>query len=202
MEGSQPTFSRMSALSLLRPRTPWGPGMWRMGMSLPSKDMAISANWFMETISSVPRFSGLSKSDIMMRRMPSTQSSTYMKERVCSPSPHTSKSTVLATAWARSRGEDRSVKSAYIPWQPASKHACQSIHPSIHPSIPGALARTHARTHAPCGRRRRGPSRGRPSRSRRARTRCGSCGWAEGYTHRSGAAESPVSPAHSTDRST
>lgn len=59
-----------------------------------SKDIAISANWFMETISSVPKLSGTSQSEFIIRRVPSTQSSTNMKLRVCSPSPHISKKSV------------------------------------------------------------------------------------------------------------
>ena len=60
VEGAHWSVWRMSVLSLLRPRTPWGPSTWRMGSDLPSKDMAMAANSFIDTISSVPRFSGSS----------------------------------------------------------------------------------------------------------------------------------------------
>ena len=78
--------------------TPCGPGMCLMGRSLPSKLMASLAKSFMLIISSVPRFSGSWQSDSMMRMEPSTQSSMNMKERVCSPSPHSSNSLVDTTA--------------------------------------------------------------------------------------------------------
>ena len=49
------------------------------------------------TISELPRLSGSLKSDLVIRRMPSTQSSMKVKLRVCLPSPHISMSTVLVS---------------------------------------------------------------------------------------------------------
>ncbi len=46
------------------------------------------------TISVLPRLSGSLQSLLVMRRMPSTQSSMKVKERVCLPSPHISNSLV------------------------------------------------------------------------------------------------------------
>jgi len=98
MLGAQPRRSLIIVLSLFLPRTPSGPGMCLRGRSLPSIDIANAANWFIESISSVPKFNGSAHSDNMIRMLPSTQSSIYMKERVCLPSPHTSNSVVEHTA--------------------------------------------------------------------------------------------------------
>jgi hypothetical protein len=45
-----------------------------------------------------PRLTGSQKSDLVRRRMPSTQSSMYVKERVWLPSPHISTSVVAVAA--------------------------------------------------------------------------------------------------------
>lgn len=63
--GAQPSFSLISVLSELRPRTPSGPGMWWMGSVLFSKLRTISAISFMLTISSLPIFTGSRKSDFV-----------------------------------------------------------------------------------------------------------------------------------------
>lgn len=63
--GAQPSFSLISVLSELRPRTPSGPGMCWMGMLLFSKLRTISAISFMLTISSLPIFTGSRKSDLV-----------------------------------------------------------------------------------------------------------------------------------------
>lgn len=63
--GAHPSFSLISVLSELRPRTPSGPGMWCMGMLLFSKLRTISAISFMLTISSLPIFTGSRKSDLV-----------------------------------------------------------------------------------------------------------------------------------------
>lgn len=63
--GAQPSFSLISVLSELRPRTPSGPGMWWMGSFLSSKPSTISAISFMLTISSLPMFTGSRKSDFV-----------------------------------------------------------------------------------------------------------------------------------------
>ena len=49
--------------------------MWRMGSFLASNSRMVSAMPFMLTISLLPRFKGSLKSDLVMRRIPSTQSS-------------------------------------------------------------------------------------------------------------------------------
>jgi len=63
--GAQPSFSFISVLSELRPRTPSGPGMWWIGIFLFSKPRIISAISFMLTISSLPIFTGSRKSDFV-----------------------------------------------------------------------------------------------------------------------------------------
>jgi hypothetical protein len=98
MVGSQPSFSRISLLSELRPRTPSGPGMCLMPFCWPSKPSTISIMPFMLTISVEPRLRGSRKSLLVMRRMPSTQSSMKVKERVCLPSPHISTSSLAVMA--------------------------------------------------------------------------------------------------------
>ena len=57
---------------------------------LPSNDIVSSAISFMLTISSEPRLIGSWQSELHRRTMPSTQSSTSIKDRVCRPSPHIS----------------------------------------------------------------------------------------------------------------
>ncbi len=59
IEGAQPSFSRMSWLSLLRPRTPSGPGMCLMDFFFSSKLMMVDIMPFIETISSEPRLRGI-----------------------------------------------------------------------------------------------------------------------------------------------
>lgn len=65
MVGAQPSFSLISVLSELRPRTPSGPGMCWIGSFLFSKLRTISAISFMLTISSLPIFTGSRKSDFV-----------------------------------------------------------------------------------------------------------------------------------------
>ena len=91
IEGSQPNTLRSRVLSLLRPRTPCGPvKLCRLTSFLPAMPDTMSTNPLMVTSSSVPRFRASRQSDAMIRVSPSTQSSTYMNERVCSPSPQIS----------------------------------------------------------------------------------------------------------------
>ena len=97
-EGAYPSFSLMRSLLELRPRTPSGPGMCLMGRSLPANLSAIACISFMETISSEPRLTGSAKSLLVSLKMPSTQSSMYVNERVCFPSPHISTSVVAVAA--------------------------------------------------------------------------------------------------------
>lgn len=66
-----------------------------------SKLDAICIISFMLTISQLPRLSGSLKSDLVTRRMPSTQSSMYVKLRVCLPSPHISISDLLVSTCGR-----------------------------------------------------------------------------------------------------
>ena len=56
------------------------------------------------TISQLPRLRGSLKSDLVMRRMPSTQSSMNVKLRVCLPSPHISMSLVLVSTCGPAQG--------------------------------------------------------------------------------------------------
>jgi len=63
--GAQPSFSFISVLSELRPRTPSGPGMCWTASFLSSKLRTISAISFMLTISSLPMFTGSRKSDFV-----------------------------------------------------------------------------------------------------------------------------------------
>ena len=81
-----------------------------MASSLPAIFMMMSAMWFMDTISSDPMLStcaqchsgrvynGLTswQSETICLMMPTTQSSMYVKDRVCLPSPHIGKDPVLA----------------------------------------------------------------------------------------------------------
>src|SRR5579872_4521953 len=55
-DGSQPSFSRIKALSELRPRTPVGPEICLMDSFFPAMSMIIPAIWLMVTISSEPIF--------------------------------------------------------------------------------------------------------------------------------------------------
>src|SRR5271165_1533758 len=89
--GSHPSTRRSWLLSLLRPRTPCGLLVSCCLINfLPASPQTRSNRLLIVISRSVPRFSGSWKSEAMRRSRPSTQSSTYMNDRVCSPSPQTS----------------------------------------------------------------------------------------------------------------
>ncbi len=73
-------------------------------------------------ISELPRLSGSLKSDFVMRRMPSTQSSMNVKLRVCFPSPHISMSSVLVSTWVAGAR----VSACAPPSTQAPSHGCTS----------------------------------------------------------------------------
>ena len=80
--------------------------------------MTISAISFIDTISVEPRLSGSQKSDLVMRRMPSTQSSMKVKERVCLPSPHISNSSVEVMALRQKAAGAFSRPPCQVPYGP------------------------------------------------------------------------------------
>eukprot|EP01139_Manchomonas_bermudensis_P025957 Amastigsp_a847495_4.p2 type:complete len:110 gc:universal Amastigsp_a847495_4:252-581(+) len=85
----------MNVLSELRPRTPCGPGMCRIGSGAPPRKPRTScARPLIEMLSLEPTLTGSPKSEQKRRTTPSMQSSTKQNERVCAPSPQSSKSTV------------------------------------------------------------------------------------------------------------
>lgn len=59
------------------------------------------------------------KSDLVMRRMPSTQSSMYVKDRVCWPSPHISISSELVSTFRQNAAGAFSRPPFHVPYGPA-----------------------------------------------------------------------------------
>ena len=77
-------------LSLFRPFTPRGlSSWWRSVTSTPAMSATRFTSPSIEISSDEPRLIGSSMSLCMIRSMPVTQSSMYMKLRVWVPSPHT-----------------------------------------------------------------------------------------------------------------
>jgi hypothetical protein len=75
MLGSQPSFSWMSVLSLLRPRTPWGAERSYLRVSVtPAMSSTMSTSWFTVTSSLLPRLIGSTKSPSRIICVPFTQS--------------------------------------------------------------------------------------------------------------------------------
>ena len=65
------------------------------------------------------------KSDLVMRRMPSTQSSMNVKLRVCLPSPHISMSLMLVSTCKAAQGGG--LETAVIPQSKHSLNSSQAI---------------------------------------------------------------------------
>ena len=68
--------------------------------------------WLIVTSSSVPTLTGSRKSERISRWTPSTQSSTYMNERVCRPSPQIS---IVSTGLARAILRDSAAGAFSLP---------------------------------------------------------------------------------------